>query len=171
MRYLFPFIATPAIAAAWLLGTSGLQAQSCKVNFTNGMCGKAEAVCSPIDNSGVSSAKKGVCKAIFGHPNTCNCLGKLDVSSGGHGTVDHVGDLVESKVRRDPNGFFRMPNWKWASPAANPLNLADVCDYCPCKRGAWGFDAPDNQESLWLASPTCTHGSSTVTPPLHENSN
>lgn len=64
-----------------------------------------------------------------------------------------------------------MPNWKWASSVPPESARLDVCDDCPCTVGTWGFNAPDNQESLWLGTQSCTHGSRRVTPSLHENSN
>ena len=76
---------------------------------------------------------------------------------------DHLWDLVQSNFGLDPNGFFRMPNWKWASPRP-PTLLHDVCDECPCREGTFGLDAPE-QTQEWLTSSSCTHG------PIHENSN
>lgn len=170
MRPRFLLVATLAIAAAWLFGQFGLHAQTCKLK-SNGMCANPGAVCSPIDNSDKSSASKGNCTTKIGaHPigNTCECKGKLDAPPP---PPDHVWDLVPSKFGLDPNGFLRMPNWKWASPG--PPNGAgfDVCDFCPCTVGTWGLNAPDHQEPLWLGAESCTHGSHTVSPPLHENSN
>lgn len=76
---------------------------------------------------------------------------------------DRLWDLVQANFGLDPNGFLRMPNWKWASPQL-PAILHDVCDECPCREGTFGFDAPDQKQD-WLTSSSCTHG------PIHENSN
>ena len=167
--------AVSLVLGLWLVGPSGVHAQTCEFG-SHGMCAKSGAVCSPIDNSDKSSAKNGACKTVVGRRptgTTCQCLGKLDVHRGnGTATIDHIWDVAESQNGRDPNGFFRMPNWKWVSGGPNPpLVFVDVCDYCPCNVGAWAVSAPDDQEPLWLAAPMCTHGSSTVTPPLHENGN
>jgi len=164
VRFRASTISPLAIAAAWLFSLTALNAQTCKLNSSNGMCAKPRAICSPIGNPDKSSAKKGNCTTKFGrHPtgNTCECLGKLDVPPP---PPDHTWDLVQSNFGLDPNGFMRMPNWKWASPGPERGGL-DVCDFCPCKVGTWGIDAPDHQESDWLAGQSCTHG------PIHENSN